>query len=180
MKNNFGFKQWHSVALRGVLALVFGGVAFTLPLEAIYYLTLYFGIMTLLSGGTLLIFTLFNRKTSINVPLQIFQSIFDILFGLILLANIAESAVWFIVFLGAWVVITSAVHLWFVLMNRAKIKTTAYAIINECLAILLGIGLIFYPQTGLIASSWVMGFASLFFGAALLISANQMRDNSWG
>lgn len=164
-------RLWWSFFLRGVLAAGLGIAALFWPTGSISLLLQLVGLLLLLDGGlTLLGFG--GRGAAGGVGIG------AILVGLILLVWPEGSARFAFLLLGAFALITGIGSLltWRQVPERDPERKTAR---NAGLsALLIGLALILWPGSGLVALGWAIAFAALAVSALMFWLASRFKKES--
>ncbi|PTM08550.1 MAG: hypothetical protein DA408_20335 [Bacteroidetes bacterium] len=172
------FNNWWLVALKGVLVIFFGSLALAVPQVTMVALTFYFGILVLLAGVLIVAFALQNRTTVAHWKYFLAEGVIDLLFGLAVVVNPGLTLYFFIILLGCWLIFGGGFQIWFAIRHRAEMKGTNPSLINGVVTLALGAAIAFFPVSGMITLSWIIGFTALFFGSLLIVAALQMRKQS--
>ena len=167
--------NWWALALRGLVAVLFGIIAILSPTMTATVLVLLFAAYALIDGAFALVSALrFARRSGrLSSPL-VLEAILDIL-----LAGIA------FLFPGAALVVLVYVIAFWALLSGFVLLAAGFALLRAdgdllllaggFLSVLLGIILLIHPGTGVVALAWWLGLYALLFGTALLVAAFRLR-----
>ena len=162
---------WWAILLRGVLALALAVCAFAWPEKTV-------GIMVKLLGGYLLIdgvIGAISAYRSGDKASPLMQSIVSLTIGLVLLLWTGISAKIFLVLVGIWLALQG------VGLFMAAIKTNAD---DGARGLTMGIGgvmaaigllFVFWPNTGVVTISWMIGIGALLIGCLLIYLATRVK-----
>ncbi|NDR58681.1 HdeD family acid-resistance protein [Aliiruegeria sabulilitoris] len=151
---------WWTFVLRGSLAGIVGIAALFWPAGSISLLLQLVGLLLLLDGG-LTLFGLGRRGAAGGVGIS------AILIGLVLLIWPEGTARITFVLLGAWALIIGIGSLitWRQMPEWDPERTTARNV--GIVALFIGLLLVFWPGSGLVALGWAIAFAALSVAAVM-------------
>jgi uncharacterized membrane protein HdeD (DUF308 family) len=157
-------QKWWAVALRGIVAIVFGIVALMFPGITLVSLTLVFGAYALVDG-VLTIVGAFGRRGR-EVSWYVLEGTIGIAVGLatFLFPGMAAQALVFL--MGLWAILTGIFE---VLAGfELPISWSWLLAIAGVLSIGFGVAVIAYPASGALALVGLVGLYALLFGGSLL------------
>jgi len=162
---------WWTFLVRGLLAAILGIVAFFWPTGSVALLLRLTGVFLVFDGAVAL-FGFRNREggASENVA-----AIVSIVIGLILLFLPVASAHIVFVLLGLWALIKGCTYLytWWQMPEADPERATALSI--GIVTVLLGVVLILWPATGLVAIGWLIAIAAFAIAAVMLFLAFRIK-----
>ncbi len=168
-------QNWWAVALRGVLAIIFGLVAFLLPGATILSLVLLFSAYMLVDGIFAIISAVRAARGNRRWGMLFLEGIVDILTGAVAFLWPSLTAVAFILLMGAWAIVSGA--LMFAAAFRLRRRYGRWWLALGGLASLIfGVLLIAAPLLGAVVLTWWLGAYALVFGIVLLVLAFQLRS----
>jgi len=162
--------KWWVLLIRGILAVLFGIMAFALPGLTLVTLVLLYGFYALADGLTALWVGGSSRAWSFVLVgvLGIIAGIFTFIYpGITAIALLYLIAVWAIA-RGIFEIVT-AVQL------RKEISNEWALITGGIISIILGVVLIANPTTGALAMVWVIGAFAVVFGVMMIVLAFRVR-----
>ena len=163
---------WWTFVLRGLLAGGLGIAALFWPTGSIAFLLQLVGVLLILDGGlTLFGFGRTGTAGSIGIG--------AILIGLVLLLWPEGAARFTFFLLGAWALIIGAGSLrtWWQMPELDPERTTARN--GGIVALIIGLALIFWPGSGLVALGWAIAVAALTIAILMLwLAARFKRANA--
>ena len=167
-------RNWWALALRGVLAVLFGVVAFVLPGVTLAILIALFGAYTLVDGFLSIVAGVKAAEHHERFGSLIWRGILGIVAGLAAFVLPAVTAVVLTLVIAAWAIVTgvleivAAVHL-----HRAHGEWLL--IMNGVLSVVFGLALVVAPGLGLLTLVWIIGGYAIFFGLIMLTLAIRLR-----
>jgi uncharacterized membrane protein HdeD (DUF308 family) len=167
-------RNWWALALRGVLAVLFGVVAFVLPGVTLAILIALFGVYALVDGFLSIVAGVKAAEHHERFGSLLWRGIVGIAAGLAALALPAVTAIVLTLIIGVWAIVTgvleivAAVHL-----HRAHGEWLL--IMNGVLSAVFGLALVVAPGFGLLTLVWIVGGYAIFFGLIMLTLAVRLR-----
>ena len=151
--------NWWLLALRGLIAVLFGVLAFVWP------------------GATLsLILAAKTPKGYSKVGSLIIGGLLGIVTGLLAFVMPGITALGLLILIAAWAIATGVMEL-LAAVRLHKIITNEWLLILAAIAsIVFGIILLFQPAAGALALIWLIATWAVVFGTLLIILAFRMRN----
>jgi len=168
-------RNWWLIALRGVVAILFGALAFIAPGAFVLSLVLFFAAYTLTDGIFAILGAIRAAQRHERWGFLLLEGIVDIVVA-VAAALVPAAAVWaFVLLLAAWALVTGG------LMIAAAFRLHLHygrwwLILGGVVSILFGIALIINPGMSALVLTWWIGGYSFAFGVLLLILAFQLRS----
>jgi uncharacterized membrane protein HdeD (DUF308 family) len=168
-------RNWWLVALRGVLAILFGLAAFVWPGLTLLALVLVFGVYAIVDG----IFAIVSAVRAADRgrrwwPFAV-EGVAGIVAGFLALIASAAMAVALIIVIAAWAMVTGVLEIVAAIRLREEIENEWLLALGGVLSIAFGIVLVVAPAAGAIALVWVIGAYALLFGALMLALGIRLR-----
>jgi uncharacterized membrane protein HdeD (DUF308 family) len=172
--------SWWALALRGVLAVVFGIVALRWPVGMIEVLVLFFGANALVDGVLALIAAVRGSATGGRWWGMLIQGILGIVTGIIVLLMWGTPLIAFIIWalvivIGAWAIAIGIFEIAAAVRLRKEIEGEWLLALRGVLAIVFGVVLLARPMAGALAVVWLIGAFSIALGVLNLILAFRLR-----
>ena len=168
-------RQWWAVLIRGIAAVIFGIIAFLIPVQAMVVLSLVFGAYLLVDGVFAITAAVTAATQHARWGLLLLEGVADILLALLALAApglVVLGAVWLI---AVWAIVTGALML-----------ATAFRLHRAHGNWLLGLGglisiiwgglLWVWPLVGALVLTIWLGAYAVLFGAALIALSFRLRS----
>jgi uncharacterized membrane protein HdeD (DUF308 family) len=169
-------RNWWLIALRGVLAIFFGVLAFAWP--AITWLTLVFifGVYAIVDG-LVAVFTGLSRIKTSRWGVFVVEGVLTIAAGAVALIWPGLTTVVLIYMLAGWAVITGILEIAAAVRLRDEISNEWVLGLGGFVSMVLGILLFLQPAAGSLAIIWIIAGYALIFGVLLVILGFRLR--SW-
>jgi len=170
------------LVLRGLLALVFGGLILTLPdpakVAAIIYL---FGSFAIADGVFSVIGALTGRDTFEDWGLMLLGGALSIVIGIFTFMHPLKMGAVLILYIGFRAILLGALEMAFALRLRKAIEGEWLFILSGLISVLFGLAMIMFPirgetLEGILVVAWLVGIYAIAGGAMLLVLAGQIRE----
>lgn len=171
-------RNWWTLALRGILAIIFGLVALFWPEVTLTTLVLFFAAFAL-GGGILLAIAGFkDYLTNIHGWLLVIEGAIGIAVGVMAFIWPGITALVLLYLIAAWAMITGIFEIIIANHLRREIDNEWLLIAAGITSLVFGILLIIWPIAGALAILWIMAVYAIVFGVIMLLLAFKLRK--WG
>src|SRR5579864_3237021 len=167
-------KNWWALALRGLVAVLFGLLTFFLPGITLITLVLLFGVYALVDGVFNVI--AFFRVASHHWALLI-EGIIGIIAGVLTFAWPGITAIVLLYLIAFWAIFTGVFEIIAGIRLRKAIANEWLLIVMGVLSLLFGVLILFAPGAGALAIILWIGAYALVFGVFLLALAFRLRGH---
>jgi uncharacterized membrane protein HdeD (DUF308 family) len=167
--------NWIWVALRGVLAILFGIVAFVLPGLTFLVLVLWFGAYAFVDGIFTIIAAFTNRTKNDRWWVMLLEGILGIVVGVLtyLQPGITGTALVFLI--AVWAIVTGILEVVAAIRLRQEIQGEFWLALTGVLSVIAGVLMFVFPDVGAVTIVWIIGAYALLFGIMLLVLAWKLR-----
>ena len=166
-------RYWWVLALRGLLAVLFGLLAFFIPNITLLALVLLFGAYALLDG----IFDLVSAIRSSNHHWTfVLEGIVGIIFGILTLLWPGITVMVLLYLIAFWAIFTGVLEIVAGIRLRQAIANEVLLILMGVLSLLFGLFIIIFPGASALAIAFWIGAYALVFGIMLIALAFRLRD----
>lgn len=169
-------KNWWIIAVRGVLAILFGILALALPGVTLLALVLLWGIYALVDGASSVGLGLTARSSNAGQRwMYVFLGIVGILAGLIAIILPGITAVALLVIMAIWAVLVGLLQL-FAAVWLGRVTPHAWFLgVTGGLTLALGVILLANPGQGALALTIWIGCLALLWGIVLILLGLRLR-----
>lgn len=171
-------KSWRSLALRGVISLVFGILAAFWPGITLLWLLVMFAAYALIQGIVSAAAAFQNRKTNRDWWLMLLWGVVGIGAGVIAFMLPNLTAVVLVLVIGATALGSGIVDIAMAIRLRKVIRGEGFLILNGIISIGFGVFVFFFPGAGALALVWMIAMYAIVSG--LLLLALAWRAKKWG
>ena len=166
--------NWGWVLLRGLLAVVFGVIAFFEPQSAFAALVLLFGAYAFVDGVFALI-ALFRGAGKDRFWVLVLEAVVGIGIGVLTIARPATTALVLLYYVGIWAILTGVFELMAAIRLRKEITGEFWLGLAGVLSIAFGILLFVVPGSAALAITIWIGAYAFIFGIMLILLAFRLR-----
>lgn len=169
-------RVWWAFLLRGVLAILFGVLAFLSPVIAALALVGLFAAWAVVDGVTGILAGWQRRARDRRWWLSVLEGLAGIVAGVVavLVPNIAATALVLIV--GVWSIVTGVLEIYAALRLREQIQGEGWLIAAGIASVLFGVGLVIFPGMGILTLTWIIGGFGIVFGVLLVMLGLRLRS----
>lgn len=171
--------NWWAVALRGIVAILFGIVAFAMPLITMLSLVLVFAVFSFIDG-------VFGIVMSVRGARKGERWIWLFLNGVLGIAAGAVAVLWpgitvlaFVILVAAWALVSGI----FMLISAFRLKLDhgrVWLVIGGIASVVFGVLLVVSPVIGAFVLTFWIGAHAVVLGATLLVLAYKLRSHRSG
>ncbi len=168
-------QNWWLFLVRGLVAILFGALAFVSPSQAWLALVMLLGAYVLLDGLVTLVAGIeFNRFFD-RAWVIILEGVTGLIAGLLTLIwpQPASQVVYFMIV--AWAVMTGVFEIVAAMRIRFFIVGEWTMILAGVLSILFGILLFAFPTAGVMGMVWVIAFYAIVFGITQIVLSSRLH-----
>ena len=171
----FNEKHWWQIALRGLIALIFGVLVLAWPGISILVFAIIFGAFVFVDG----IFTLVaavNYKAGAGRRTWLYiRGIAGIIVGLITFFWPAITALALFLLVAAWALVTGVMELAFAFTANQKTAIRWMFAVSGILSLILGGLMLARPVLGILVIIWIIGVYAILAGILLIILGFRLR-----
>jgi uncharacterized membrane protein HdeD (DUF308 family) len=168
-------RNWWTMALRGLVAVLFGIAAFAWPDLTLLAMVWLFGIYALLDGIFSLISGVTNRGENERWWLLLLEGAVGIAAGIIAILWPGITAFALLYLIAAWAIITGVLEIATAIRLRQEIEGEWLMALSGFLSLVFGILLVIWPGVGVLAVIWLIAAYAIVFGIFLIILGFRMR-----
>jgi uncharacterized membrane protein HdeD (DUF308 family) len=167
-------RNWRWMMLRGVLAIVIGGIALAMPVAALAALTLVFGAYLLADGIVGIIAGVRAARNGARWVWLVIEGVLSMIAGGIAVALPGLALLSFVLLVAVWAVV-SGLALLIAAFRLDQPSGRGWMILGGLLSVLWGVLLFLSPITGGIVLALWVGAYGIAFGLLMLVLAVRLR-----
>jgi uncharacterized membrane protein HdeD (DUF308 family) len=161
------------LALRGLLALLFGFAALVLPLGTLEAVGRLFGVYAILEGALVVLIGM--RGTQYRGAF-LSEGAFGIMAGLVALAWPGVTALVLLYVIAIWAILSGIAEIIAAVALRREIEGEWVLFLVGILSVVLGVAMAVLPSVGVLSLIWLVGLYALAVGVAMIVLAFRVRD----
>jgi len=169
--------SWSALALRGVLAIIFGLLVFAWPGISLWVLVLFFGANALIDGVLAIVAAVRGSASGARWWGMLLQGILGIATGIITFLWPGLTTLVLLYFIAAWAIVIGVFEIVAAIRLRKEIQGEWLLALRGVLAIVFGVILFANPRAGALALVWLIGAFSIALGVLNLILAFRLRGH---
>ncbi|RPJ26996.1 MAG: HdeD family acid-resistance protein, partial [Chloroflexi bacterium] len=169
-------RNWWLVVLRGVLAILFGILAFVWPAVTWLTLIVMFGVYAIVDGLIAIGTGLSRTKDSPRWWVFLLEGLLNIGAGAVALIWPGLTALVLIYIIASWAVITGVLEIAAAVRLRDEISNEWLLGLGGFVSMVLGILLFLQPGAGGLALIWIIAGYALIFGVLLVILGFRLKN----
>jgi len=177
MKTIFA-RHWWVLALRGLIAVLFGFAVMIWPNIALKVIVLLFGVFALVDGLCAMVVGLLLRNEDDRWWAWLLEGLVGVVISVLVFRWTAISTLVLLYLIAAWGLVTGIFEIVAAIQLRKFIEGEWLLILDGILSILLGVFLAVFPEPGAVVLILLVGIYAIIFGILLFALALQLR--SWG
>jgi len=165
-------RNWGALAFRGLVAILFGIVAFVWP-------GLTIGVVVLLVAAFALVEGVINVVAGVRVRegWSIAEGVISVLFGaVVLVVGPGWTALALLYLVAAWAIITGIARIVAAIQLRRVLNNEWLLIASGAASVIFGLIAAIFPGAGILALVWFVAAWSIILGAFLIVLALQLRQ----
>jgi uncharacterized membrane protein HdeD (DUF308 family) len=171
-------RNWWVIALRGVIAIVFGVITLLLPGVTLAALMLLFGAYALVEGILNIVAAIRDRRGGRPSWALVLEGVVSIAAGLITVVVPGVTALALLYLIAAWAVITGVLEIVAAVRLRRLIRREWLLALSGVLSVILGVLMMIAPAAGALALVLWIGAYTIVFGVLLVALAFRLRGLS--
>jgi uncharacterized membrane protein HdeD (DUF308 family) len=167
--------NWWALALRGVLAVIFGLIAFFMPVPTLYALTILFGVYALIDGFLSIGAAIHSARAHEHWWALLLEGIAGVCAAMVAFMAPALTLLVVIYIIASWGVVTGILEIVAAIRLRRFIRGEWLLALAGLASIVFGLFLFAAPVSGAIVIAWWMGAYVLVFGLLMIGVAFRLR-----
>lgn len=168
-------RNWGFVALRGVLALLFGVVTLMRPALTLAVLIFFFGAYAFVDGVFNVIAAIANRRGEPHWVALLIGGLVGIAIGVVTFAMPNVTALALLFLIAAWAIVTGIAQIVAAVRLRKVISGEWLLALAGVLSVIFGVFLIAVPGAGALAVTLWIGAYAIVLGIVLIALALRLR-----
>lgn len=168
-------RNWWVLALRGVLAIIFGILAFVWPSITLLTLIYLFGAYVLVDGIFAVISGIRSHGQNERWWAALLEGVLGIIVGVLTFIWPIATGLVLLYFIAAWAILTGIFEIVAAIQMRRVISGEWLMVLSGIASIALGVLLVLFPGAGALGLIWLIGAYAVVFGILFIILAFRLR-----
>ena len=177
--NDMLANNWWAVALRGIVAILFGIAAFAMPFVTMLSLVVVFAAFSFVDGVFGIIMSVRGARKGERWVWLLLSGILGIVASAVAILWPGITVLAFVILVAAWALVSGT----FMLISAFRLKIDhgrVWLVIGGIASIVFGILLVISPFIGALVLTFWTGAHALVLGATLLVLAYKLRSQRTG
>ena len=168
-------RNWWAFVLQGVIAILFGVLAFARPGITLEALVLLFAIWALINGILALIYSIGAVEAHEPWWPFVLMGLLGIAAGLLTLRWPGITALSLLFIIAYWSIFTGILQIVAAIRLRREIEGEWGLILGGVASVVFGALLVLYPGSGALAVVWLIGIYAVIFGITLAMVGFRLK-----
>ena len=168
-------RNWWLVVIRGLLAIMFGLIAFLWPDLAWLVLILMFGVYAIVDGVFAMLSSVTRSRYSSRWWVFLLEGIVSVAAGTVVLLRPELASFALIVVIAVWAILTGILEIVGAIRLRREITNEWMLGFGGFVSIVLGVLILFQPETSGLVITLMIGTYALIFGILLVALGFRLR-----
>ena len=164
-------RNWGGIALRGLLAIAFGIVAFVWPGPTIAVIVIFLGAFALLEGATNVVIGVRGRE-----GWYILEGAISVIAGIVFLVWPGIGALTLLYLVAAWAILTGIVRVAAAIQLRRVVRNEWLLVLSGVASVVFGVIVAVFPGAGILALLWFVAAWAIVIGVLLIALALSVRQ----
>lgn len=170
-------RNWWLILLRGICAIIFGGLTLAWPGLSLLTLVLLYGVFALFDGGLAIGAAIMGDTPAPRWWLAL-AGVLGIAAGAVTLSWPGITGLVLLYFIAAWAIAVGIFQIVGAIKLRAEIEGEFWLIASGALSVLFGIGILMYPGAGALGIAIAIGFFAILYGCLLIGFSWQLKKHA--
>jgi uncharacterized membrane protein HdeD (DUF308 family) len=168
-------RNWWAVVLRGVAGIIFGILAFVMPVLTLAALVMLFGAYALVDGVFSIIAVATGRAGARSWWALLLAGLVGIAAGLVTFFMPGLTALTLAYVIGAWAIVSGVLHIITAIRLRKVIENEWWLALSGALAVVFGVFMLRAPAAGALAVVLWIGAFAFVYGVVLVALGITLR-----
>lgn len=169
-------RNWWAFVLRGVVAILFGVLAFVRPGVTLEVLVLLFAFWALLDGIFALVGSVGAAEASEPWWPLVLIGLLGIAAGVVTLKWPGITVLALLLLIAYWAIFRGILEIVGAVRLRNLVPGEGWLIAGGIVSVAFGVLLIIYPAPGLLSVIWLIGLYAVIFGIAMLMLGFRLKS----
>jgi uncharacterized membrane protein HdeD (DUF308 family) len=168
-------RNWWTQVVRGVFAILFGLAAFVWPEETLAVLVMLVAVYILVDGLLALTVAFLGHEHGARWWSFFLEGVVGVAAGILGFAWPEVTAVFLIILVAAWAIVTGVIELNAAFGLRRHIRGEFWLALSGFVSVLFGLIVLFWPREAVWGIVWLIGGYAIIFGVTLVSLGLRLR-----
>jgi uncharacterized membrane protein HdeD (DUF308 family) len=168
-------RNWGTLAIRGLLAIVFGIVAFMYPGPTVAALVILVAAFAIVEGVVNLIGGIRGRE-----GWAIAEGVISVIAGVVFVIWPGLTALALLYLVAAWAIITGVLRIVAAIQLRRALRNEWLLVLSGIASLIFGVVAAIFPGAGIVAIIWFVAAWAIILGVLLVALALSLRSLAHG
>jgi uncharacterized membrane protein HdeD (DUF308 family) len=168
-------RSWWILLLRGILAILFGIVAFAVPGITLLALVTYFAAWLVIDGAFDIIHALQGRSGNKSWWMMLLEGVLEIAIGVLAFRAPGGATLVILFWISLWAIVGGVTRVALAIRLREEIQGEGWLALSGLISIVFGFLILSQPAEGALAVIWMIGAWALVVGVTLVLFAFKVR-----
>ncbi len=169
-------EKWWAIVLRGIAAIIFGLLAFSVPGITVRALVLLFAAYAFVDGAFAIAAAVYRADRGGSWGAMLLRGTLGVVASIGAIVWPGMTALVLLYVIAGWALATGIVEIGAAIHLRKIISGEWMLALSGVLSIVFGAALIAYPSAGILAVVWMIGTYAILFGALLIGLGLRLRS----
>ena len=168
-------RYWWTLVVRGVIAIIFGILAFVWPGFTLATLVILFGAYILVDGIFAIVGAIGGWGERDDHWLLLLEGLLGVGIGIMTFRAPAITTTLLLMFIAAWALATGVLEVIAAIRLRKEIEGEWWLILSGITSIVFAILLMIFPDAGALGLLWLIAIYAIVFGVTMIIAGVNLR-----
>jgi len=173
-------RNWWLLLLRGIVAIIFGVLAFVMPGITLLTLIILYGAFVLVDGVLAVGAAIWGGSGAMSTGPRWWLAVVGILgiiAGVLTFVWPGITALVLLVFIGVWSLLNGIFTIVGAIRLRKEIEDEWWLILTGAISVLFGLAVLVMPGAGALALVWLIGTYAILYGVLLVAFAFRLKGH---
>lgn len=168
-------RYWWVLVVRGLIAILFGILAFTLPMQVLSALVLAFGACAFADGVFTIATAVAGRRLTARWWVLLAEGVLGLAIGVLTFFQPALTALALFLFIASWAVLLGLFQIVAAIELRHEIRGEWWLVLGGALGVVFGVLALLWPAEAVFTVLWIVGAYAIVWGAMMLVGGFDVR-----
>ena len=168
-------RYWWAYVVRGIVAILFGILAYAWPGITLATLIIFFGAFAFVDGIFLIIKTIGNWGGREDRWLLLLEGLLGIGIGLLAFLAPGVTTLVLVFYIAVWSLSTGVLEIATAIRLRKEIQGEGWMILSGIASIIFALLLMVFPGVGALGLIWLIALYAIIFGVMLILLGFKLR-----